>query len=80
MATETQINAKEYIEVLMKRARNAQKIAESFSQERVNELSTAIAWIIVKEDNALALAKLAVGSARCAMSCRARTRWASPRF
>jgi sulfoacetaldehyde dehydrogenase len=48
-----------YVANLIKRAREAQKIADSFSQDRVDELSTAVAWAAVKEENARALAKLA---------------------
>ena len=50
---------KVYVEDLIRRARFAQKIANTFSQERVNELSTAVAWIAVKEENARELADLA---------------------
>ncbi len=52
-------STKEYVKSLIVRAKNAQKIAESFSQERVNELSTAVAWSAVKEANAKELAELA---------------------
>jgi len=58
------MNGKQYVKKLIERARAAQRIAESFSQERVNELSTAIAWCIVKEDNVRALAKLAMEETR----------------
>jgi len=51
--------ALEYVKGLMIRARDAQKIAESFSQEQVNELSTAIAWSCAKDKNAKILAELA---------------------
>jgi len=50
---------KVYVEDLIRRARFAQKIANTFSQERVDELSTAVAWIAVKEENARELADLA---------------------
>jgi len=53
-------DAKIYVESLIKRARSAQKIASSFTQERVDELSTAVAWIAVKEKNARELAELAL--------------------
>jgi sulfoacetaldehyde dehydrogenase len=49
-----------YVGNLIKRAREAQKIADSFSQDRVNELSTAVAWAAVKDENARELAKLAL--------------------
>ena len=53
-------SAHEYVADLMKRARKAQAIAETYSQERVDELVKAIAWTAVKEENAQRLAKLAV--------------------
>ncbi|MBF9016960.1 MULTISPECIES: aldehyde dehydrogenase family protein [unclassified Oceanispirochaeta] len=40
----------EYIRELMNRARKAQKIAEGFSQEKVDELAAAITWEIVAND------------------------------
>lgn len=40
----------QYISELMERARKAQRIAESFSQEKVDELAGAITWEIVKND------------------------------
>ncbi|MDO8686220.1 MAG: aldehyde dehydrogenase family protein [Clostridiales bacterium] len=58
------VNAAEYVEGLMKRARIAQHTAELFSQERVDELSTAIAWTAVKEENAHELARLALEETR----------------
>jgi sulfoacetaldehyde dehydrogenase len=53
-------NAQEYIKGLIKRAREAQKIADSYSQERVDNLVKAIAWNIVKDGPAQEIAKLAV--------------------
>ena len=43
-----------YISELMERARKAQKIAEGFSQEKVDELAHAIAWEIAANDELLA--------------------------
>ncbi len=43
-----------YISELMDRARKAQKIAEGFSQEKVDELAHAIAWEIAANDELLA--------------------------
>ena len=60
MSFEEKSSAKEYVQELIKRARAAQKIADTFSQERVNELSTAVAWAAVKEENARELAELAL--------------------
>lgn len=54
------MNAKEYVAGLMDRARKAQEIAESFTQEKVDELVKAIAWAAVKQENAEEVAKLAV--------------------
>jgi len=54
------INATEYVASLIERARKAQEIAEGFSQERVDHLTKAIVWNIVKPDNADKISKLAV--------------------
>ena len=59
MGDGSSIIPKIYVEDLVKRARIAQKIADSFSQERVDDLSTAVAWSAVKEENARELAELA---------------------
>ena len=64
MNNETKNSAREYVEELMKSARSAQQIADSFSQEKVDELSTAIAWAAVKEENARELAKLSLEETR----------------
>ncbi len=53
-------NATEYVASLIERARKAQEIAEGFSQERVDHLTKAIVWNIVKPDNADKISKLAV--------------------
>lgn len=50
----------EYVASLIERARKAQEIAEGFDQERVDHLTKAIVWNIVKHDNADAISKLAV--------------------
>lgn len=52
--------AKEYVSGLFERARAAQKIIEDYSQEKVDELVKAIAWVASKEDNAKMIATLAV--------------------
>ena len=52
-------DAKTMVNELIERARVAQEVAESFSQERVDELVKAIAWDIVQEDTAKKLATLA---------------------
>ncbi|QEK11601.1 aldehyde dehydrogenase family protein [Crassaminicella thermophila] len=54
------INAKEYVSNLIERARKAQAIADTFTQEKVDELCTAIAWNIVKPENAEKIAEMAV--------------------
>lgn len=54
------MEAKELVSQLIKRASAAQKIAESFSQEKVDELAKAIAWVAVKKENAEKIARLAV--------------------
>lgn len=43
-------NPVEYIKELMERARKAQKAAEGFSQEKVDELAAAITWEIAAND------------------------------
>ncbi|TCO70032.1 aldehyde dehydrogenase family protein [Marinisporobacter balticus] len=53
-------NAKEYVASLIERARKAQAIADTFTQEKVDKLCTAIAWNIVKHDVADKIATMAV--------------------
>jgi len=53
------VNAAEYVAELMARARKAQAIADSYSQEKADELVKAIAWAAVKEENAKKVAELA---------------------
>ena len=48
-----------YISQLIERARKAQKIAESYTQEQVDELVMAIAWSTVKKEVAQELAQMA---------------------
>ncbi|MGR9073579.1 MAG: aldehyde dehydrogenase family protein [Gammaproteobacteria bacterium] len=59
MNKETSSEEKEISE-MMKRARQAQTGIEYYSQEQVNLLTTAIAWSVVRQDHAEALARLAV--------------------
>ena len=54
------VEKKEYVANLIKRARVAQKVAENYSQEKVDELVTAIAWAAVQEENAVELSNIAV--------------------
>ena len=49
-----------YVSQLIERAREAQRIAESFDQERVDHLITAIAWNIVKPGTIEEIARFAV--------------------
>ena len=44
------MEAKEYIQSLVKRAAAAQKIAEGHDQKRVDELTAAVAWFALNED------------------------------
>ena len=60
MAKMTQEEAKAYVEGLMVRAHAAAKIAETFTQERVDELVGAIAYEMTREDVKEELAKLAL--------------------
>ena len=64
MGEQKNIEASEYIAGLIKRARKAQKGAEGYSQEFVDELITAICWDIVKDGPAQEIAKLAVEESR----------------
>ena len=56
----TQQNAAEHVAELVRRARKAQLIANTFTQEKVDELTTAITWAIVKPENSDKISKLAV--------------------
>ncbi len=58
------MEAKEMVAALIARARAAQKIADSFSQEKVDELVKAISWAIVKKENSEKIAKLAIDESR----------------
>ncbi len=53
-------NVKEYIAGLVKRARAAQAVAENFTQEKADELMTAVVWDIVRDGPAQEISKLAV--------------------
>ncbi len=44
----------------VRRARDAARAIEDYSQEQVDELVTAVAWAVVRKDHAEALARLAV--------------------
>ena len=59
MSDVKQKEAQELVSGLIKRARAAQEIADTFSQEKVDELVKAIAWNIVKPGNIEEIAKLA---------------------
>lgn len=50
----------EIIKGLIDRARKAQKIADDYNQEKVDELVKACAWAIIKTDNSEMIAKLAI--------------------
>ncbi|MBM3707930.1 MAG: aldehyde dehydrogenase family protein, partial [Actinobacteria bacterium] len=54
-----EIDHKDYIAGLIQKAREAQKIAESFTQDYVDKLAAALAWTAVKEENVLKIAQLA---------------------
>jgi len=56
---ETTVNEQELIKEYMIRARKAQRIAETYSQERVDELVTAMAWVIIR--NAEEIAQITQG-------------------
>ncbi len=59
MSTET-MNISDEVRGLIRRARQAQEAIEAYSQQQVDELTTAVAWSVVRQDRAEALAKLAV--------------------
>src|SRR5689334_3170532 len=48
------------ITALVRRARDAARAIEGYSQEQVDELVTAVAWAVVRKDHAEALARQAV--------------------
>jgi len=61
MSKENAGNEKELISKLIKRARTAQREIETYSQEKVDRLITAICWDIVKKDGpAQKIAQIAV--------------------
>lgn len=60
MSAGNQVNAQEYVSSLIKKAQEAQAIAESYTQERVDELITAICWDIVKDGPAQEISRMAV--------------------
>jgi len=64
MDKQTNVEAREYVAGLIERARKAQKVAEGFSQQFVDELITAVCWDIVKDGPAQEIAKLAVEESR----------------
>ena len=51
---------REEVELLVNRARSAQKKIENYTQQQVDELVTAICWAIVRQDRAEDLARIAV--------------------
>lgn len=54
------ISTSEYVSNLIKKAKIAQSKAEFFSQEQVDKLCKALAWVAVKEENKRLLAKMAL--------------------
>lgn len=54
------VETAEYVSSLVERARKAQKIIESYSQEQIDALVTALAWSAVKEENCIELSKMAL--------------------
>src|SRR5215470_5897032 len=53
-------DVRDEIAAVVKRARQAARAIEHYSQERVDELVTAVAWSVVRKDHAEALARQAV--------------------
>lgn len=58
------MDAKEIINELIQRAKVAQDIVDNYSQEKIDELVSAVAWTVVKEENADKIAKMAVEESR----------------
>jgi len=56
----TEQNAGEYIATLVKRAQTAQQVIETYSQEQVDELITAIAWDTVRPGPVEEICRMAV--------------------
>src|SRR6266550_2253128 len=53
-------DVRDEIAAVVRRARQAARAVEHYSQERVDELVTAVAWAVVRKDHAEALARQAV--------------------
>src|SRR5215470_17582720 len=53
-------DVRDEIAAVVQRARQAARAIEHYSQERVDELVTAVAWAVVRKDHAEALARQAV--------------------
>jgi len=60
MSNNFNASAFEYVASLMERSRKAQEVISTYPQEKIDELVKAIAWEIVKEENARIIAELAV--------------------
>ncbi|MFZ5969109.1 MAG: aldehyde dehydrogenase family protein [Bacillota bacterium] len=60
MNEQYQKNPQEYVADLIKRAQRAQMIADSYTQEQVDELVAAICWDIVKDGPAQEISRMAV--------------------
>ncbi|SFM37392.1 aldehyde dehydrogenase family protein [Pelosinus propionicus] len=58
------LNTEDYITSLIVRARQAQNVASGYSQEKVDELVTAIVWNIVKDGPAQEISQMAVDESR----------------
>ena len=54
------INYEEYVQGLIKKARVAQEIANGFTQERVDELTCAVAYALTKPDVAIKFGEMLV--------------------
>ncbi|MGI6778421.1 MAG: aldehyde dehydrogenase family protein [Acetivibrionales bacterium] len=59
-----EVNPREYVAALIDRARKAQAIASSYTQEKVDELVKAVAWSVVKEENSRKISQLAIDESR----------------
>lgn len=61
---EQQLTARELVAGLFARARAAQEIYESWTQEQVDTLVKAVAWAAVKEENAVRISRMAIDESK----------------
>ena len=57
-------NEHEYVKGLVERARKAQAVADTYSQEQVDRLSRAVGWALVQEETVERIAKFCLEETR----------------